>query len=224
MMRDAALVYLDQRRLPEAVTLVLARKGRATVSGEAEEKSRLGWATWGLKWRVVNLWDLPAEQLLAMNDVGLVPWVPLAQFDGPAEPILRECRRRIDEQAPTRDHGNLLAVCQILGRLRYDLPTLAAIFGEKQGMIDSPLIQELLEDPEVVQTSPVYRQVVQEKELVIVSMQRGIVNALQARFQPLPEDLSDAIRRCVKPDELQTLVEWAARCQSLEEFRSHLPS
>src|SRR5262245_24391561 len=61
MMRDAALVYLDQRRLPEAVTLVLARKGRAEITGEAEEKSRLGWANWGLKWRVVNLWDLPAE-------------------------------------------------------------------------------------------------------------------------------------------------------------------
>jgi hypothetical protein len=225
MMRDAALVYLDQRRLPEAVTLVLAPKGKAVVPGEVEEKSRLGWATWGLKWRVVNLWDLPAEQILAMNDVGLVPWVPLTKFDGPAEPVLRECRKRIDEQAPTQDHDNLLAVCQMLGRLRYDLPTLAAIFGEKQDMIESPFFQDILEDPEIIKQSPVYRELLAKSaQTRQEDLQQSVLQVLAVRFQSVPDDVAAAIRAINEPDRLKALVGSAAQCPSLEEFRSHLPS
>jgi hypothetical protein len=44
--------------------------------------------------------------------------VPLAQFDGPPEPIMRECRERIDREAPANEHENMLAVTQLLAGLR----------------------------------------------------------------------------------------------------------
>ena len=33
---------------------------------------------------------MPAEDLLAAGDVGLIPWVPLTEYDGPAETLLEQ--------------------------------------------------------------------------------------------------------------------------------------
>jgi hypothetical protein len=40
------------------------------------------------------LWTLPAEEMLASPDVGVVPLVPLMAFEGPRDPLLRRCRER----------------------------------------------------------------------------------------------------------------------------------
>src|SRR5205085_1940367 len=147
-------VYLAHRRLPEAVTIVLHPRGKMKVTGAARHKSRQGWTSWNLKWHVVNLWALSAKELLGMNEVGLIPWVPLTKFDGPPGPLLEECRQRIEDQAPETIRANLLAVTHVLGRLRYDLPTLTAIFKEKREMIESPFFQDILVDPEIMAASP----------------------------------------------------------------------
>ena len=85
--RDAALVFLDRDRLPEVLVLVLHPKGRLQVSDSAEIESPCGWTGLKLTWRVVELWNIPAEVLLASNDPGIIPWVPLSRIDGPIEPI-----------------------------------------------------------------------------------------------------------------------------------------
>src|SRR5207245_1654286 len=105
-----------------------------------------GWTSVSVSWRVVELWTLPAEQLLAANDVGLIPWVPLTAFAEPPEEILRRCRERIEQQAPAKERANLLAVSQVLARLRYSDPRLLSLFGGIGTMleIESPLIQELM--------------------------------------------------------------------------------
>jgi hypothetical protein len=79
--RDALALYLDRGRLPETLTLVLHPHPRWSyrVSGEQELSSAGGWTHLRLRWRVVELWTVPAERLLAAGDVGLVPWVPLSQ-------------------------------------------------------------------------------------------------------------------------------------------------
>ena len=59
---------------------------------------------------MVQLWDVPASELLATGEPGLMPWVPLTRLDGPAPVILGECRRIIDEKAKPRERANLLAV------------------------------------------------------------------------------------------------------------------
>ncbi len=82
--------------------------------------------------KVVDLWTIPAVDLLAAGDVGLIPWVPLAHFDGPPEPIFQECRSRIDRDAPPDEHENLLAVTQILAGMRYNDPRLFQILGAEK--------------------------------------------------------------------------------------------
>ena len=79
--------------------------------------------TWDASWRIIKLWEVPADDLLATGDVGVVPWVPLARFDGPPEPIIRECRARIEQVGSRVEKENLLAVTQFLARLRYNIMT-----------------------------------------------------------------------------------------------------
>ena len=90
MADDIALVLLERRMLPELLTVVLHTRGNARVGDSYELRSRLGWTRLAVAWRVVELWNVPAEQLLAANDIGLIPWVPLAQFSDPPAVMLQE--------------------------------------------------------------------------------------------------------------------------------------
>ena len=98
VVRDMTLVFLDRKVVPEVLVLVLHPRGNSAAAA-ADLPSPLGWARLQATWRVIELWNVPAEGLLQAGDVGLIPWVPLAQFDGPPEPVLRRCRARIDADA-----------------------------------------------------------------------------------------------------------------------------
>jgi hypothetical protein len=200
VLRDTALVYLDRRVLPEVLTLVLHPKGQLRITGNHEETSPLGWARLQCNWRIVELWTLPAADLLAANDLGIVPWVPLAHFDGPPEPVLQQVRQRIDQQAPPDERANLLAVTQVLTRLRYNDPQVLSLLGGSQIMIESPLIQELMAQ----------------------RMHKDILRVLAARFGPVPPEIVAALQAIVDETKLDALVEWAATCPDLEAFRTRL--
>jgi len=153
---------------------------------------------------VIELWTLSAEQLLAANDLGLVPWVPLARIDGPPEPVLRDVRKRIDAQAPPDTHDNLLAVTQVLTRLRYNEPQLLAIFGGRQAMIESPLIQEIMQ------------------ETVVKTLQEAILQMLAARFGAVPPELTGRLNALHDEPLLRKLVRSAATCPDLKTFGEQL--
>jgi hypothetical protein len=94
--RDTALVLLERQVLPEMLVLFLHEKGHVPAADSAELQSRKGFTKLNLSWKAVKLWELPADDLLAAGDVGLVPWVPLAKLSGPPESIVSRCRARID--------------------------------------------------------------------------------------------------------------------------------
>jgi hypothetical protein len=96
----------------------------------------------------------------------------------------------------------LLAVMQVLMRLRYNDPKLFAIFGGTQGMIESPLIQEVVSQ---------FRQ-------------KDIGQVLAARFGPVPPEISTARQAIMDGAKLDELVDWAARCPDLDSFRARLSS
>ena len=202
--RDVASVFLDRRQLPEALTIVLRPhpKWSFQVAGEHELNSPQRWTKWQMSWRVVELWSIPAEQLLAAGDVGMIPWVPLSYIDGPPEPILRECRARIDAQAPPGERENMLAVTQVLARLRYNDPGILALFGGRQSMIESPLIKEL------------------EAEF----KHETILLFLESRFGSVPEDVRTAVQRVQDASALRAMTVLAARSPDIDAFRRGLPS
>jgi hypothetical protein len=200
VVRDAMLVYLDRRALPEVLTVVLRPRGNLRVTGEATLRSRSEWTQFVARWRVVELWTVPASELLAANDVGLLPWAPLTHFDGPPEPLLQECRDRILGHAPASEQANLLAVTQVMTRLRYNDRSLMALLGGGRTVIESPLIQELWAE----------------------RLHNIIVRVLTARLGPVPQDLVAALQSVQDDAALEDLVEWAARCPDLEAFRARL--
>jgi predicted transposase YdaD len=200
VLRDTALVYLDRRVLPEVLTLVLHPKGQLRITGNHEETSPLGWARLQCNWRVVELWTLPAADLLAANDLGIIPWVPLAHFDGPPELVLQQVRQRIDQQAPPDERANLLAVTQVLTRLRYNDPQLLSLLGGSQIMIESPLIQEI----------------------VARTRHEAILGFLEARFGSVPPEVVTQLRTILDEEQLRDLNRHAALCPDLAAFQARL--
>lgn len=206
VMRNTMAVYLDRRGIPEVLTLVLHPKGQVRVSGAEERGSRRGWTRLVCAWRVVELWTLPASSLLAMDDVGVVPWVPLAQSDKSPDVLLRECRERIDRRAAPDEHVNLLAAAQVPARLRYNDPGILSIFGGRQATIESPLIQELVQ------------------ELMAEQRHKDILRVLQERFGSVPQDIITALRAIRDDERLDQLTGWAVDSSDVEAFRQRLTS
>jgi hypothetical protein len=132
-------------------------------------------------------------------NAGLIPWVPLTQFSGPPRKIIEECRRRIDAEAPENERENLLAVTQVLMRLRYNAKNLFQILGGEQAMIESPLIDELLAKTRM----------------------EGILDSLESRFSSRPDDLADELR-ALGEQELKALNRFAAVCPDLAAFRARV--
>jgi len=118
------------------------------------------------------------------------------------EPILRQCRERIDQQAPATERSNLLAVMQVLTKLRYNDAGLLAILGGTQIMIESPLIQELVAD----------------------RLQKAVVGSLTTRFGVVSPDIVTALHAVQAEVKLYELNNWAASCPDLEAFRARLAS
>jgi len=205
IVNDVASVYLDRKILPEVIAVFLHPKGRIEAAGATNLKSPQGWTDWRLSWKIVELWKVPADQLLAAGDVGLIPWVPLTCFDGPPEPILRQCRDRIDRDAPPDEQESLLAVTQVLARLRYNDERLFQLFGGRKAMIESPVLQEL------------------KAEWTQEANRGAILKILEARFGDAARTL-EADVKIVPEDKLDEVLKLAATCRSLASFRKRLPS
>ncbi len=152
-------------------------------------------------WRPLQAEVVQPRQLPdGLLEIGLIPWVPLTQFEGPPDPILRECRERIDQQAAADEKANLLAVSQVLARLRYNDLQLLSIFGGSRIMIESPLIQELMAE----------------------NGQKYILTVLETRFGTVPEELAVELRGVMDEQKLRELTRLAVKCSDLAAFRAKL--
>ena len=211
---DAALSFLARGVVPEIIVLFLHEKGKVEAADSVELKSRRGLTKLNLSWKTIKLWEVPAEELLAIGDVGLVPWVPLAKYPDDPERIIRRCRARIDAAAPpSPEHENLLAVTQFLLGLRYNEKPLQnklrGLLGGHKAMIESPIYQEIVEES--------------ERNGETRAMRRNILNILVSRFGPAARALEVELQ-AVEYERLDDLVTFAAKCRNLASFRKRLLS
>ncbi len=206
VLRDVAAVLLERRTLPEVITVVLRPKGQFRLSGEQTVRSAQGLTELFLKWRVIELWNVLAADLLALGDVGLLPWVPLTQIDGPTEATLQMCKERIEQQGKPEERNNLLAVAQIMTELRYNDPGLLSFLGGRKMIVESPLIQELLAERDLTSAHAI------------------LVEFLKNHFDSIPEDLAAQIRTINDYEMLKKLIYEAVSCSDLAAFRRQLPS
>jgi predicted transposase YdaD len=146
---------------------------------------------------------LSAEELLAAPNVGVVPWVPLARYDGPAEVLLQRCRDRLDREGGAQQ-ANLLAVTQVFARLHFDKPEWLEILGGRKAMIESPLIQEIVEESERA------------------GRLKATVEVLEARFGAVSPTVTAGLQQVKEEKQLARLTRHAAVCPSLQAFEDKL--
>src|SRR5208283_5304080 len=194
--RDLLLVYLVRGEVPNVLVLVLRPKGQLRVPDHARRASSDAATELGGRLRVVELWTIPAEPVLATADPGMMPWVPLMQAAEPPEIVLRRCREVIDQHAPADEHESLITVTQVFTRLRYKDPNLLSILGGKTVMIESLLI----------------------REIVAERRHKDILKVLAIRFGPVPPELAAEVRSILDETVLDAVVELAASSPDLEQF------
>jgi hypothetical protein len=203
-LRDLLLVYLVRGEVPNVLVLVLRPKGQLRVADHARRPSSDGLTELGGRWRVVELWTVPAEPVLATADPGMMPWVPLMKASEPPDVVVRRCREVIDQHAQAEEHQSLIAVTQVFTRLRYKDPNLLSILGRKTVMIDS-LVRSLL-----------------IREIVAESGHKHILKVLATRFGPMPPELEAEVKSILDETVLDAAVELAAACPDLEHFVAEL--
>jgi hypothetical protein len=203
MMDGLRLVRQVRGVLPDGLCVVLHPKGKYQVPQEGTAQSALGWSQEALSWRVLEVWTLSAEKMLAGPDVGAVPLVPLMNFDGPPEPLLRRCRDRIDREGGEH-RANLLAVTQTLMKLRFPQQEFLDLLGGSRAMIESPLIKEIVEKTRAE------------------TRQKDIEEDIQARFGPLPESARASLEGLTDKAKLGTLRRFANTCLTMEAFLERL--
>lgn len=197
---DLTLAYSALGHLPELLMLVLRPKGKFRIDGKHSITSELDLASLDARWRTVELWTLPAERFLADAEVGVMPWLPLMQMDGPPEKTLERCVRRIEREAAASQRVDMLAIAEVMAGLRFPGTELLALFQGKQAMIESPVVQR-------------WRAEISH-ELIL--------DTLKVRFGSAPRDVSKLLRRIVDEKRLRQLNRVAVKCADLEAFREAL--
>ncbi len=216
---DALLVYLERGVLPEVVTLVLHPRGKRPTPAELTVHSDEGSTHLHVSWKLVELWKVPAEDLLAADDIGLIPWVPLAQFDGPPEPIFRACRARIEREPDPKERESLRVVTHFLAGLKYNDPGLFQLLGGQNAMFKtgSPILQEIIDEA----TRKAERKGERKGEGGGKGPKLLLGTVLVARFGTEAEALKAELKT-IRDDRLKKLVELAAIRPDLDSFRKDL--
>lgn len=204
LLDDVLLTYLSKGAVPELIALTLHDRGNVRVAPSANRTSALGLVRLEVAWRVVNLWELRASDFLPLTDPGLAPWVALMGIDGPPEVVLQQCKDAIESRSAGTERENLRVTMQLLGSLRFDKALLKRIFAREDGMIESPILQDWL----------------QEQDL---KTRCGLVlSKLERRFGTVPADVSAAVRVVAAPERYEELLDSAYAVATLDEFRRAL--
>jgi hypothetical protein len=200
--------YLERGVVPDVVALVLHPRGKRPTPHGLIIRSEEGSTSIRVAWKVVELWKVPATELLAAGDIGLIPWVPLAKIDGPPEPIFRECRDRIEHDLDPKHRESLRVVTHFLAGLKYNEPGLLRLLGGKKAVVTkfpSPLLQEIADDF--------------KREGMIESL----MAVLGTRFGTEAEVVRSHLQAIKDDARLKELSALAATCPDLESFRKQLP-
>jgi len=180
MRRDVAMVLLTRGVIPDVLLLVLRPKGNLAVQPEQVVSSARGLTEWRLKVRVVNLWTVPVEDVLAAGDVGLIPWAPLAHYDGPPEALLRQCREGIEELGKAEERDNLVTMMPVMAAERYTDPRLLSILGGQivtieKGLLETSTVKQLMAEKQRETAQRVERETISQAVLRLLAKRLGEV-------------------------------------------------
>ncbi|MDB5313162.1 MAG: hypothetical protein JWO38_7364 [Gemmataceae bacterium] len=161
-------------------------------------------------YRIVRLWELPADQLLAAG-LGAAPLALLTDDAVPRLPeLVTRFADRVDREAPDRDAGNLLLTCGfILLGLRYDKDVIRTLFAGVQRMKESSTYQSILDEG-------------RDEGLargIVAARQEDVMALLQERFGTVPPEIESRVRAATDPTRLQAALRQVLRIDSPDELQ-----
>ncbi|HHW43521.1 MAG TPA: Rpn family recombination-promoting nuclease/putative transposase, partial [Desulfotomaculum sp.] len=157
-------------------------------------------------YRLINLADLPGEEVLKHGPVGIIPLVPLMRHQLPDEEVLAECARRIEE-APVQWQPDLYLGLALFSSLRFTREIILKII-EVSKMEASPLFDGIREKW--------IDQGLREDRI------EAILEALEENTGRYPGHLAEKLRSIQDMGTLKSLFRRAVKVKSLEEFMSAL--
>jgi hypothetical protein len=111
----------------------------------------------------------------------------------------------------------VIAVSQILASLRYNDRWLFTFFRGKEGMIESPYLNEIIEEQVNLRVG---KAVAKAR---VSQLRQDIPRILRDRFGALPAEFGAELDKVTDIAELHALADWAERCSDLDAFRQRLP-
>ena len=212
IIRDLELVHADRREIPELSAITLRPHGRYRIPNEGLFKSRRGTTEIQAKWTSIELWNVPAADLLARNDPGLIPWVPLCKSRRSAASLLTECKRRIEDLAAPELHEPLLTTTFVYADLRFGSDPALKILGERNVLAETPMIKQL------VQEAKREGQRDGERDGAVKRAIEDIVKILESRFGPVASDVLAKLQLVRDQDRLSELFAISLNCKDEKTF------
>jgi hypothetical protein len=171
-----------------SVVLWLEPDGKAPASPyELRAGSRLV-ATW--EYIGIEMYRLPAEELIARDLVGLLPLVPFAQ-GGRDLAVIERAADLVNERATDVERGELGSLLAVFASRAFGVDVARSIFGR------------LHVSNEILESSPLYQQWMREwrekgrqegiQEGIQVALRESMLALLQQRFGELPPDIVGAL-------------------------------
>lgn len=218
---DILIVRMEKRVLPEVVCFVLKEKGHVPVTGRRTEASPAGFTRLEASWRVIRLWELDADDLLAQADAGLIPWAVLAHSAREPAELLAACKERIDGVTDALDRQSLLVSAHLLSRLAFpDLKTFNFFAGAPT--VFTKVLLEVIKTPAGADIMEALKKAYFEEERA-KPYREDILEVLAERFGSVPEDVSDRVNELTDRPLLKTLRKLAQAAPTLAEFVAELP-
>ena len=161
-------------------------------------------------YRVVNLVDLPGQEVLKRGPLGVVPLVPLMRHELPDEEVLAECAKRI-QQAPADWQPDLYLGLAVFSSLRFTREIISKII-EVSKMETSPLFDGIREKwiDQGEQRG--------EQRGAIKTQVEAILEALEETTGRYPGGLENRLRAIQDMATLKMLHRRAIKAKTLDEF------
>ena len=161
-------------------------------------------------YRLINLADLPGEEVLKRGPVGIIPLVPLMRNQLLDEEVLTECVRRIEE-APVEWQPDLYLGLAVFSSLRFTREIILKVI-EVTKMEASPLFDGIRE------------KWVDQGEKIGARKERieVILEALDENIGHYPDNLKNKLQAIQDMYTLKILLRRAVKAKTLDEFMTAL--
>jgi predicted transposase YdaD len=161
--------------------------------------------------RVIKLWEIPAEALLRTGWIGVLPLVTLT--DGGKQPDV--VKEMIDRLASSEEY-DLLAISEVVGGLVFKKGSELDWFKRRFSMFQ-----------DILRESPIYQELVEqgreeERQQELQRQRQTLMGFVQRHFPEISALAKLQVDSVTDPEFLQTVILKLLDCQTIEEARQLL--